>query len=268
MFAGEWTIKVLGWLGMEEGMAIEDKRITKGILRAQKKVEERNFLARKNLLEYDEVMDHQRTTFYGMRQQVLEGREVDRGHLGDDRRLDRRRGREIHHARITSPPTISRVGARPISRSTSTPTTCSGNRAASTTSKQYIKDQARAEAETQHHRHARRIHGRRHRRLRTAGTPRACQSWAMSRFQVNLSQSQIRKMTPTNVEEKLREAAVEQIDKRDVRGPAEIPRAAVSPRASWRHGRRRSSTSRSSPRRCSPAAREQRPQAAPRRSSS
>jgi preprotein translocase subunit SecA len=39
MFAGEWTIKVLGWLGMEEGMAIEDKRISKGILRAQKKVE-------------------------------------------------------------------------------------------------------------------------------------------------------------------------------------------------------------------------------------
>jgi preprotein translocase subunit SecA len=73
MFAGDWTIKVLGWLGMEEGMAIEDKRISKGILRAQKKVEERNFLARKNLLEYDDVMDHQRTTFYGMRQQVLEG---------------------------------------------------------------------------------------------------------------------------------------------------------------------------------------------------
>src|SRR4029079_9785063 len=47
--------------------------ITKGIIRAQKKVEERNFLARKNLLEYDEVMDKQRTTFYGMRQRVLEG---------------------------------------------------------------------------------------------------------------------------------------------------------------------------------------------------
>src|SRR5205823_3704509 len=77
MFAGEWTIKVLGWLGMEEGMAIEDKRISKGILRAQKKVEERNFLARKNLLDYDEVMDYQRTVFYGMRQRVLEGRGVD-----------------------------------------------------------------------------------------------------------------------------------------------------------------------------------------------
>src|SRR5258706_10651381 len=76
MFAGEWTIKVLGWLGMEEGMAIEDKRISKGILRAQKKVEERNFMARKNLLEYDDVMDRQRLTFYGMRQQDLEGRAV------------------------------------------------------------------------------------------------------------------------------------------------------------------------------------------------
>src|SRR5438094_2549322 len=78
MFAGEWVIRVLGWLGMEEGMAIEDKRITKGIIRAQKKVEERNFLARKQLLDYDEVNDFQRTTFYGLRQQVLEGRDVDR----------------------------------------------------------------------------------------------------------------------------------------------------------------------------------------------
>ena len=37
MFAGEWTIKVLGFLGMEEGMAIEDKRISKGILRRRRK---------------------------------------------------------------------------------------------------------------------------------------------------------------------------------------------------------------------------------------
>jgi preprotein translocase subunit SecA len=78
MFAGEWTIRVLSFLGMKEGEAIEDRRITKGIERAQKKVEERNFLARKNLLDYDEVMDKQRSSFYGMRQQVLEGRDVDR----------------------------------------------------------------------------------------------------------------------------------------------------------------------------------------------
>ena len=77
MFAGEWTIKVLGFLGMKEGEAIEDKRITKGIMRAQKKVEERNFLQRKSLLEYDEVNNIQRTYFYGQRQRVLEDRDVE-----------------------------------------------------------------------------------------------------------------------------------------------------------------------------------------------
>ena len=86
MFAGEWTIKVLGFLGLEEGMAIEDKRISRGILNAQKKVEERNYLGRKNMLEYDDVMDAQRTHFYSVRQQVLEGRDVARRHLGHDRR--------------------------------------------------------------------------------------------------------------------------------------------------------------------------------------
>jgi len=74
LFMGEWVLRMLNMLGFEEGMAIEDKRVNKGIERAQKKVEERNFGIRKNLLEYDEVMDHQRKTFYSMRQQVVEGR--------------------------------------------------------------------------------------------------------------------------------------------------------------------------------------------------
>jgi len=74
LFMGEWMLKMLNMLGFEEGMAIEDRRISRGIERAQKKVEERNFGIRKNLLEYDEVMDYQRKTFYAMRQQVVEGR--------------------------------------------------------------------------------------------------------------------------------------------------------------------------------------------------
>jgi preprotein translocase subunit SecA len=74
LFMGEWVLKMLNLLGFEEGMAIEDKRVSRGIERAQKKVEERNFGIRKNLLEYDEVMDYQRKTFYGMRQRVVEGR--------------------------------------------------------------------------------------------------------------------------------------------------------------------------------------------------
>jgi len=77
MFMGDWTINVFKKIGMEYGEAIESNMLTKGIMRAQKKVEERNFLSRKNLLEYDEVMDIQRLSFYGMRQQVLEGRRVD-----------------------------------------------------------------------------------------------------------------------------------------------------------------------------------------------
>ena len=76
LFMGEWAMKMLNMLGFEEGMAIEDKRLSKGIARAQKRVEERNFGIRKSLLEYDEVMDHQRKTFYQMRQRVVESRKI------------------------------------------------------------------------------------------------------------------------------------------------------------------------------------------------
>jgi len=74
LFAPEWTVKALSWIGWEEGQPIYHKRISKGIERAQKKVEQRNFEIRKNLLEYDEVMDFQRKTFYGRRRQVLAGK--------------------------------------------------------------------------------------------------------------------------------------------------------------------------------------------------
>jgi preprotein translocase subunit SecA len=76
MFAGETTMKVLSRLGMKEGDAIEHPMLSKSVERAQRKVEERNFQVRKNILEYDEVMEHQRQKFYGLRQRVLEGRQV------------------------------------------------------------------------------------------------------------------------------------------------------------------------------------------------
>jgi preprotein translocase subunit SecA len=76
MFAGPTTLRVLSKLGMKEGDAIEHPMLTKSVGRAQRKVEERNFLIRKNILEYDEVMDHQRHVFYDMRQNVLEGKRV------------------------------------------------------------------------------------------------------------------------------------------------------------------------------------------------
>ena len=60
-FAGEWVSAVLTRLGMQEGEAIESRMVSRRIEGAQKKVEERNFDIRKNLLEYDEVMDEQRS---------------------------------------------------------------------------------------------------------------------------------------------------------------------------------------------------------------
>jgi len=72
IFAGPWVKSILDRLGMQEGERIESRMVTRRIEAAQKKVEERNFEIRKNLLEYDEVMDQQRRRVYGYRQRILE----------------------------------------------------------------------------------------------------------------------------------------------------------------------------------------------------
>ncbi|MCE9631311.1 MAG: SEC-C domain-containing protein, partial [Planctomycetia bacterium] len=72
IFAGEWVKNVLTRLGMQDGEAIESRMVTRRVEAAQKKVEERNFEIRKNLLEYDEVMDEQRKRVYGFRQKILD----------------------------------------------------------------------------------------------------------------------------------------------------------------------------------------------------
>lgn len=76
LFAGKQTMKALSMLGMKEDDAIEHKWITKSVERAQRKVEDRNYEIRKNLLEYDEVMEYQRTAFYQTRQRVLDGANI------------------------------------------------------------------------------------------------------------------------------------------------------------------------------------------------
>ncbi len=73
IFAGDWVRGMMGKLGMGEGEAIENTFVSRRITAAQKKVEERNFEIRKNLLEYDEVMDQQRKRVYSYRQQILDG---------------------------------------------------------------------------------------------------------------------------------------------------------------------------------------------------
>ena len=73
IFAKEWVSNLLQRLGMEEGVPIESKLITRRIEAAQKAVETQNFEARKHLLEYDDVMNKQREAVYGLRRQLLEG---------------------------------------------------------------------------------------------------------------------------------------------------------------------------------------------------
>jgi preprotein translocase subunit SecA len=73
IFAKEWVSTLLQRLGMEEGVPIESKMITRRIEVAQKAVEAQNFEARKHLLEYDDVMNKQREAVYGLRRQLLEG---------------------------------------------------------------------------------------------------------------------------------------------------------------------------------------------------
>ena len=71
IFGGEKIQPWMNRLGLEEGEAIEHKMITRAIENAQKKVEARNFDIRKHLLEYDNVMNLQRQTFYGKRRELL-----------------------------------------------------------------------------------------------------------------------------------------------------------------------------------------------------
>jgi preprotein translocase subunit SecA len=73
IFAGERISKIMHKLGMEEGVPIESRLISKRIEAAQKAVEAQNFESRKHLLEYDDVMNKQRETIYGMRRRLLEG---------------------------------------------------------------------------------------------------------------------------------------------------------------------------------------------------
>ena len=73
IFAKEWVSKLLQRLGMEEGIPIESKLMSRRIESAQKTVEAQNFESRKHLLEYDDVMNKQREAVYGLRRQLLSG---------------------------------------------------------------------------------------------------------------------------------------------------------------------------------------------------
>jgi len=87
IFGGDRLKGAMQKLGMEEGVPIESRMVSRSIERAQKQVEQRNFEVRKHLLEYDDVNNKQRTEIYALRRELLEGKEQKEYILG--------RGREI-----------------------------------------------------------------------------------------------------------------------------------------------------------------------------
>jgi len=78
-FAPPWATRMMQKSGLSDGEPIEHNLITKSISNAQKKVEEFNFDIRKNLLEYDEVMNEQRKFIYSIRSRILH--EIELNHL-------------------------------------------------------------------------------------------------------------------------------------------------------------------------------------------
>jgi preprotein translocase subunit SecA len=86
IFGSDRIAGLMQRLGMEEGVPIEHKMVTKAIERAQKQVEAQNFSVRKHLLEYDDVMNKQRESIYALRRELLEGKI----HITDDEAVDTR----------------------------------------------------------------------------------------------------------------------------------------------------------------------------------
>ena len=213
IFASGWTVKVLGKLGLQGDQAIEHGFISKGIARAQRKVEERNFEIRKNLLEYDEVMDIQRRSFYRQRQAILEGRDLEHQVIemlqesvaeGADNFLDgsytRRCIAEWARQNLQIPIEDEQIRASSVEDfddlegSLRTRAKEEATSVINITLGEYMgEDLDEREWDL-----------------------RGLSSWAMSRFNVNLSQNQLRKMTPREVETALIEAACEKIDQLDL----------------------------------------------------
>ncbi|MCP4448071.1 MAG: preprotein translocase subunit SecA [Myxococcales bacterium] len=99
IFMGEKVAAMMERLGFEEDIPIESGMVTKSIENAQKKVEGHNFDQRKSVLEYDDVMNQQRKTIYGLRNQVLRGQYIPNS-TDDD-------GNPLPEEEIEEPPTVS-----------------------------------------------------------------------------------------------------------------------------------------------------------------
>jgi preprotein translocase subunit SecA len=76
LFGSERIMGMMNTLGLDEDTPIDQKILSNAIEQAQKKVESRNFQARKHVLEYDDVMNTQRTLIYAQRRKVLDGEDI------------------------------------------------------------------------------------------------------------------------------------------------------------------------------------------------
>ncbi|MHC4569267.1 MAG: preprotein translocase subunit SecA, partial [Planctomycetota bacterium] len=209
IFAPEWTVKALSWIGWEEGQPIYHKRISKGIEKAQKKVEERNFDVRKSLLEYDEVMDYQRKIFYSRRRQILAGR-----------KLKDVISEMIDGAIIKSCETILDKDypfkciiewARSNFGADLKPSDLNDTRVQEI--EEIIKHKAKSDAENN-------ISLSLGEYFEDYSDPKTWDvgglcKWAMSSFKVSLSPNKVKRQSPEEIQEQLTSAAAEQIDKKD-----------------------------------------------------
>jgi preprotein translocase subunit SecA len=236
VFAGEWTLKVLSWLGLQGEASIEDKRVSKGIERAQRKVEERNFEMRKNLLEYDEIMDHQRHVFYRMRQDVLEGHNLEgmvleMVHDSLDRAVAEYLDGDYHRRCI----------AEWVRQNLQVPIEAADIRANDPDDFDDLADDLRSRAKSEAESTISMTLGE----YMDEDIPqkqwdlRGLASWAMSRFGVQISRNQLRKMSPQDVEEELSAAAAERIDETDFSPlmPLLEPNLAANALADWAKAR-------------------------------
>ncbi len=216
IFAPEATVKLLSFIGWEEGMPIQHGRISKGIEKAQKKVEERNFEARKSLLEYDEVMDFQRKYFYSSRRKIIEGRGLKKniqqmiadmidGACKNILAADYAARCIAEWARSEfdvelEPNRLSNMEIDQIEESVKERATKNVANEISVSLGEYLEDYADP---------------------KTWKIDALCK-WAMSAFSVSLSASKLRNMSADEIEQTLADAAAEQVKKKDTSRLAEF----------------------------------------------
>jgi len=216
VFAPDWTVKALSWIGWEEGQPIYHRRISKGIEKAQKKVEERNFEIRKSLLEYDEVMDYQRKIFYSRRREILAGKGLK---AIIQEMLDSAIAKNCDIILKENYPGKCIIEWAASSFGVELKPSDIADAEASDIEK-IIKEQAKDNA-------ANNISLSLGEYLEDYADPQSWDitglcKWAMSSFGVSLSPAKIKSQQPQDLEDQLISAAAEQIDKKDCSGLVEF----------------------------------------------